>query len=80
MTSRRCFVISPIGKEGSPTRRHADDVLSLIVRPAMVRCRVVARRADELLEPGRITDQMFREILQADLHRVVEWPESKRVL
>jgi len=66
MTSRRCFVISPIGKAGSPARNHADAVLSRIVRPAMVRCGVVARRADELLEPGRITDQMFREILQAD--------------
>lgn len=66
MSKRRCFVISPIGKEGSEVRKHADDVLAFIVRPAVATCDVVAYRADELHEPGRITDQMFREILNAD--------------
>lgn len=66
MTPKRCFVISPIGEEGSPTRKHSDDVLEVIVKPAMATCGVTALRADELREPGRITDQMFREILSAD--------------
>ncbi len=66
MSQKRCFVISPIGDEGSPVRKHADDVLNIIVRPAMTACGVEALRADKLYEPGRITDQMFREILNAD--------------
>ena len=66
MSQKRCFVISPIGKEGSSVRKHADQVLDIIVRPAMEACGVAARRADELREPGRISDQMFSEISGAD--------------
>ncbi len=64
---RRCFVISPIGLESSLERKHADDVLNLIVRPAAMDCGLEPRRADESTESGRITDQMFRDIVQADL-------------
>lgn len=64
---KRCFVISPIGSEGSAERKHANDVLNLIIRPAATACGLDARRADEATESGRITDQMFREIVQADL-------------
>jgi hypothetical protein len=67
MAARRCFVISPIGAEGSPVREHADDVYDYIVRPAMEACGVEAVRSDHLREPGRISDQMFREIVEGDL-------------
>ncbi|MCA9469290.1 MAG: hypothetical protein KC643_28135 [Nitrospira sp.] len=66
MPSKRCFVISPIGKEGSDERQHANDVLDLIIKPAVLQCEIQAFRADQLHEPGKITHQMFREILQAD--------------
>jgi hypothetical protein len=64
---KRCFVISPIGAEGTPTREHADDVFDYIIRPAMEECGVTAYRADHVHEPGKISDQMFRAILQDDL-------------
>jgi len=64
---RRCFVISPIGEEGSAVRAHADDVLEFIIRPALSRCDVVAVRADQIAESGTITDEMFREIVNADV-------------
>jgi hypothetical protein len=35
---RRCFVISPIGEEGSPVRAHADGVLEFIIKLALVKC------------------------------------------
>ena len=35
MGRRRCFVISPIGPEGSPVREHADDVDDFIIKPAL---------------------------------------------
>ena len=64
---RRCFVISPIGEEGSAVRAHADDVLEFIIKPALGRCDVVAVRADQVAESGTITDEMFREIVNADV-------------
>lgn len=59
----RCFVISPIGPEGSQIREHADAVFNYIVVPAMKECGIEACRSDHLQEPGRITEQMYREIL-----------------
>lgn len=64
---KKCFVISPIGKEGSPEREHADDVYDYIIRPAMEECRIEAFRSDHLKEPGKISEQMFRSILTEDL-------------
>src|SRR4051794_33926821 len=63
---RRCFVISPIGTDGSTVRRHADDVFDFIIRPAVEECGLTALRSDHLLEPGRISEQMFREIVTGD--------------
>jgi hypothetical protein len=65
--SRRCFVISPIGAEGSTIREHADDVYDYIIKPAMTACGIEAVRSDQLREPGRISDHMFRELLTDDL-------------
>jgi hypothetical protein len=64
---KKCFVISPIGDEGSEVREHADTVFEFIIKPAMKRLDVDTVRADQLLEPGKITDQMFREIFSSDL-------------
>jgi hypothetical protein len=52
---KRCFVISPIGAEGSTIREHADDVFDYIIKPAMEKCGIQAFRSDHLQEPGRIT-------------------------
>ncbi len=67
VAKKRCFVISPIGQEGSEVRDHADDVFRFIIEPAMSEFDVCAVRSDHISETGRITEQMFREILQADL-------------
>jgi hypothetical protein len=66
MGTKRCFVISPIGQEGSDARNHADSVLKHIVRPAAEKCDAIVLRADDLREPGRITEQVFQEILTTD--------------
>jgi len=66
MGNPRCFVISPIGDAGTPTRRHADDLFDHIIRPALETFDVEVRRADQISEPGRISDQMFRELFDAD--------------
>jgi hypothetical protein len=65
--SRRAFVISPIGDPGSEERKHADLVFKFIIEPAMKECGIEAIRSDQLHEPGKISEQMFREILHDDL-------------
>jgi O-acetyl-ADP-ribose deacetylase (regulator of RNase III) len=64
---RRCFIISPIGEEGSPVRIHADDVMEFIIKPALERCGIAPVRSDQIAESGAITEQMFREIVSADV-------------
>lgn len=63
----KCFVISPIGEEGSDVRQHADDVFKYIIEPAMKKCEIEAIRSDQLEKPGLISEQMFRLIFEADL-------------
>lgn len=67
MQKRRCFVISPIGAEGSEVRQHADDVYDYIIKPAMEASDIDAFRSDHLKEPGKISEQMFHEILGDEL-------------
>lgn len=64
---KKCFVISPIGTEGSDTRKHADLVFEFIIQPAMKECEIEAFRSDHLDKPGWITDQVFEEIYTADV-------------
>jgi len=67
VADRRCFVISPIGEEGTPIRKHADQVLSFIVAPAMRELGIEPIRSDHMPEPGQISQQMLREIITDDL-------------
>lgn len=64
---RKCFVISPIGQEGSDVRKHADEVFEFIIKPAMEKSNITPFRSDHLDKPGRISEQMFQSIYQADL-------------
>ena len=65
--TKRCFVISPIGDEGSEIRHHADDVFEFIIEPAMEPFGIDVVRSDHMSETGQITEQMFGQILEADL-------------
>lgn len=60
-----CFFISPIGEEGSTTRRRSDPVHKHIVSPAAREVGLKAVRADELAAPGRITNQIIDHLLHA---------------
>src|ERR1700733_6251718 len=66
-TPRRCFIISPIGAEGSEIRDHADLVKEFIIDLAMSELGIYAYRSDHNLASGRITEQMFTSILSDDL-------------
>ena len=62
-----CFVISPIGQEGSDIRRRADQVLKHIISPAVGVCDFEAIRADQISEPGMITTQVIQHIIEDQL-------------
>lgn len=62
----KCFIISPIGAEGSPARKHADDVFKCVIEPALKLAKVTGHRSDHREDVGRISKQMFGDILGAD--------------
>jgi hypothetical protein len=64
---RSCFVISPIGEHDSEVRKHADAVFKYIIEPATRECGIVAYRSDHLLQPGRISEEMYTRILKDDI-------------
>ena len=67
MKKLNCFVISPIGSEGTDVREHANDVFDYIIKPACEAANIIAMRADHDSRPGMITDQMYGCILADDL-------------
>jgi hypothetical protein len=60
-----CFLISPIGDEGTEVRHRADGVRDFIVRPALEQFELVPVRADEIATPGQITLQVIEHVLSA---------------
>lgn len=63
-----CFLISPIGEEGTDTRKRSDTVKRLIVESALVPQIVASvKRADDDSNPGEITPAIITSILEADL-------------
>lgn len=67
-TPKLCFVIGPIGKEGSEPRIHADWVLNRIIKPAIAKSATFeVKRADQDPRPGLIDVQLITDLLNADL-------------
>lgn len=64
---KACFVIAPIGAEGSEERERSDQVLDHIIRPACEECGYEATRADRISEPGLITSQVIQRLIDDDL-------------
>lgn len=64
---KTCFVISPIGDEGTEYRKHADLVLSSLIEPALKSLGLTAVRADKISIPGMITGQVIDHVSRAKL-------------
>ena len=62
-----CFVIAPIGEPGSEIRKRSDQILEHIIRPTVESCGYKAVRADEIAEPGLITNQIIRHVVNDPL-------------
>jgi hypothetical protein len=62
-----CFVISPIGDEGSPTRQRSDKVLDYFIEPVVTEYGYEPVRADEIGDPGMITSQVIEYAVDSPL-------------
>lgn len=64
-----CFVIGPIGKDGSVERNHSDLLLNLLVKHVLETDEFGyhVKRADDDADPGMIADRMVTDIIRADL-------------
>lgn len=62
MSSRdRCFIITPIGDDSDPIRRHIEGVIEAAIRPALGdKYDLIV--AHKISEPGSITKQIIKEI------------------
>lgn len=57
-----CFVITPIGEEGSPERKHADMMLKHLIEPVLKEHSLKPVRADKIAKPGHVTKQTVEHI------------------
>lgn len=62
-----CFVISPIGEEGSDIRQHADDLFEMVIGTALQKYNFDIIRADRLSTVASITSDIIKLIQEADL-------------
>ncbi|WP_433787568.1 hypothetical protein ACQPX6_12170 [Actinomycetospora sp. CA-101289] len=62
-----CFLVSPIGAEGSEQREHANLVLGSLLEPALTSLGLRLVRADQISKPGMITGQVIEHIVKAPL-------------
>lgn len=67
MAMRDCFVIAPIGDDGSPTRKWSDQVLKFVITPALNKCDYTPIRADTMPTPGLITSQVIKRVVEDPL-------------
>lgn len=64
---KKCFIISPIGDEGSEIRKLADDFLELIVEPALGKYAFDVIRGDRIANSSAITSDIVRLVQESDL-------------
>jgi hypothetical protein len=65
--TEECFIICPIGEEGSPERKHSDVIFGSIVEPILEEFHIKPFRADHIAEPGMITRQVIERLVRAKL-------------
>lgn len=66
---RSCFIVGPIGESGTATRKLADLLLNLVIKPILEAedLNYSVKRADEDADPGSITSALISDLINADL-------------
>jgi hypothetical protein len=65
--SNACFVITPLGEEGTIERKHADAIFSHLIEPVLKEFNIHAIRADKISKPGVITKQVVEHLAWSKL-------------
>ena len=63
----RCFVVTPIGSEGDPIRRHIDGVIKAAIKPVLEADGYQVIAAHTMSESGTIDKQIFKELYEDKL-------------
>lgn len=64
---KKCFVVSPIGGDGTEIRNNADKLFKHIIKPVCENCGFEAVRVDHLCDADSITQTIVNELESADL-------------
>ena len=65
---KTCFVIAPIGADGSVVRQRSDQLFRHVILPAAAECGYTqVHRADQLNRTGLITSQIMEHLNRCDL-------------
>jgi len=64
---KSCFIIGPIGDEGSETRQRSDKIFKHLIEHVAKECYYNVVRADEISEPGFINLQIIQHLINDDL-------------
>ncbi|MBK9403542.1 MAG: hypothetical protein IPN57_03240 [Ignavibacteria bacterium] len=67
LKNKVCFVISPLGKDNSETRRAADGLINSVIKPTLAELDFEVIAPHEIDNPGSITTQVIKHLLNADL-------------
>lgn len=64
---KKCFVISPIGDEGSDVRKRADQVFKYVISPVCEECEFEAIRVDKVNQADVITQTIIDYLKDSEL-------------
>ncbi|TDQ37384.1 hypothetical protein [Aureibacillus halotolerans] len=64
---KSCFIITPIGNAGSPTRRSADGVIKSVLKPELKKLGYEVSVSHEMTDSGSITRQILDKIISSDM-------------
>jgi len=64
---KTCFIVCPIGKDGSDTRKNSDTVLDFIIEPICKELGFTVTRVDKLFGVDRIDNTIYQHLTDADL-------------
>lgn len=64
---KKCFIVCPIGQEGSETRKRSDTLLNFILKPVCNECDFEVIRVDESNTGDSITKNIIEHLMYDDL-------------
>jgi hypothetical protein len=62
-----CFLIAPIGQDGTEERKHSDMVMESLIDRALEGEDFEVVRADRIGDPGMISEQVIKHLIHSDL-------------